>query len=183
MKKPPTPAQLAKRNAAFQRLSPIAKRRAIGRDVLERLATKQLCPEHNGYVQLDTYVVQDLQQQVDAGRKCYCCAVGGAAIALAHFEDKMKTDSYGKLELCFGANTERSRLTEILGAELMALIESAYEGYVKHNGRGLDTERNLLSDSQVSDAIDFYCRYRLPRNRFKAIWSQIASTGTFDPSL
>lgn len=160
-------------NAAFQALSPGEKRRAVAQDVLERLARKQLIPERGWWVQTrcgdwNVDAGADLQSFLnDANVTCTVCAIGGAIVALAHFEDAISVG-----EACF--KNVQHRLFGLLGEEQTRLMECAFEeGGGDNLAAGLDLRY---------EAVSFGLRYPDAKDRFTAIWTAIANhpEGLFD---
>lgn len=182
-----TPAQLAKRAVSFNRLGPIAKRRTLARDVLARLKAGQIDPEHYGYCNprgdWDHIKETDLRTLVDGGTSCEVCALGGAVVSLAHFEDNIRTNDLGRVQLHCDTKAQ-FRIIEVLGTELAGLIELTYEGYDDHLSsiNGLVSTRVNLTAAQKEAGRKFYKRFKSPKTLFKAIWTQVAKTGTFDPA-
>lgn len=157
------------------------KRKAIARDVLARLETNQLRPAHQGYVITD-HADSDLQSLVNQGEKCTVCALGGAVVSIAHFEDKIKTNTGGRVPVSSSLEqiSIQKRLRQIFGDELVELIECAYEGTYSST-YGLHT--GILTYDEIQAALRFNTSFGSENTQlFKAIWLQIAATGTFDPS-
>ncbi len=192
--RPPTAAQLAKRNEAFQKLTPAQKAVAIAKDVLERLKTKQIKAETGIWVQVaevakanrrtDWFeenvtlkslgLSKDLQTLVDQKVQCECCALGGAICSLAHFEDRVDLDRSGDTAL----GRKEGRLKKIFGKNL-ALIEHAFEC-----GDGYFTGESSFDEysEEAKRAADFGNRYRSDSARMKAIFTNIIkNNGQFVP--
>ncbi len=168
-----TPPDFAAINAAFQALSPAEKRRAIARDVLERLERGQLKPQRGNWViarrgLLDVDNDADLQSVLaESDVVCQVCAIGGAICAMAHFEDALThRNAHFK--------AVSSRLFDLLGEEQTRLMECAFEqGWGEYLARDLE-----LHD----EAVHFGNRYPDAIQRFLAIWTAIAEhpEGLFD---
>ncbi len=165
----------------FSRLSAVAKRKAVARDVLQRLKLRQLWPQSGNYVvpsrvPFERHPNTDLQGLVNEGVPCQVCALGGAIVTLAAIEDKIRTDDTGKV---YPSNdsTLRKRVAQLLGERQMQLIEAAFEGQ-SHSNFGIQT--GLCHAAAVQGKISaFYNRYPDSAKRFKAIWTKMARTGAF----
>ncbi len=168
----------------FADMSPLQKRKAIARDALARLASRQLKPKKGNWVTLhqdvlpmeDGSLVTDLQKLLKLKKPCEACALGGAICGLARFEDKIdvKQACPNTFEASFNRNAETSnRLQAIFGRGQLVLMEAAFENF-----GGWYRKYDVPDPAKV----EAFCkRYKSYRGRFKAIFTQIAKTGEFNP--
>ncbi len=159
--------------AKWAKMSATAKRVAIAKDAIFRVKSEQIEPESGSWVWTNAPERWDLdmQQLLAQGETCNACALGGAVCALAHFEDKLRYGDTG-----FDGETE-DRLNDIFGAQNLRLIECAFE-----LGNGAFDDSDIDDEKAMGRAIAFGKRYRSERNRFIAIWTNVAKhKGVFKP--
>ncbi len=156
----------AVRTPQWSTMTPLQRRKAVAKDVLFRLKAGQLEAQSMTYVYAHTgNAGDDLQTYLQKGKKCTVCAIGGAICAVAGFEDRIKLDSS---QQAYSFNIHE-RIRKVLGLELAARVEQAFEGWNKEGERG-------FGDSAGNR---FFCRYPDDNDRLRAIYTQIAKTGTF----
>ncbi len=208
MKKPskalPTEADLKARNAAFGKLSKANQRVAIAKDILSRISTKQLVGESGVWVNvpsapeykrdvcgniLNYDAIVDLQEQLNKGVSCECCALGAAMCGLAFYEDKIKVEN----QRSDYEDEVEKRLRQIFGKKQLELIETAFElgsgalaeDVYEEDGEGdekLDDSGDPIVKPRYRAAVAFGERYLDDNKRLKAIWSNVLENGgTFKP--
>lgn len=151
----------------------------IAKDVLARIASGQVTAADGGYVNFKDINPEtlDLQKLLAQGEKCEACALGAAVLGIAHFEDKISLKKYACYHIVSMTEIE-TRLVDLLGREQLELIEHAYEGHsMGHFGR------EVLRLNQMHQCRDFVYKNPGRHHRLVAIWTQLAETGIFDPSL
>ncbi len=180
--------------AAFAKLSPINQRKAIAKDVLMRLDAAQLTPAAkvwvNTFKRHDELESRDLQEVLTRGESCMVCALGGAICGLASIEDKVELKqkvswlgfTLPESEAVLGSKSSslHRRLTRIFGNKQLALMENAFEDM-----EGALTIHDYITKDPVEanktvDKVSYFVsRYPKAKDRFKAIWTQVAKTGEF----
>lgn len=178
-----TTKRVATKRLPFSRLTAKQKRIAIAEDVLLRLDARQLDPVQGVYVKFKstTEITQgeNLKSRLKSpGLTCVCCAIGAAVVALAAKENRMELmESYhiNQIHISNIRQTDQAkeRARAALGAKLNHVIEASYEGwnYVKS-----------LTPWGSYDTRDFYLHHPNNVDRLRAIYTQVARTGTFDPT-
>lgn len=185
-----TPIDTAALNAAFQALSPAEKRRAIARDVLERLAVGRLIPSPGSWVVFRSFGAEtDLQAALHDPNEapCYCCALGAAACGVAHFEDALKLSQHHPLVRELEVDAFRDRLIELFGLHQIGMIERVFEG----SGAAFLNRLSIAVplDEQMTHEEEKACyelRWALDGAHayLKAIWADVAADpeGLFNPT-
>lgn len=159
----------------FAKLTPIMKRLAVAEDVLARLKTAQYVPTKAYYLN-GTLKNADVQERVLKGKRCSCCALGAGICSLAGFENDVRTTDDGGLVIEQG-NPLYSRLKALLGEQSMLMMEVAYEQTAE-----LGLSKNELSWNECQDSLAFGKRYRNPKSRLRAIWTNVLTYGEFNPT-
>ncbi len=185
-----TPPDYAAINAAFQALSPAEKRRAIAQDVLARVATNQLVPKPQMWVNvlhanLPRGEKADLQRMLFERPEVICevCAIGAAICGLAALEDRITAEGNS-----MGAGVGLNHVFDNQAPDLLARLDALF-GYeqVRTIERAFERDKaDLFADDcpdQLLDEADtFYRRNPDDRARFLAIWTAILNhpEGLFD---
>lgn len=135
------------------------KRMAIAKDVLMRLDKKQYIPTPMLYAHLNKG--GDVQKSLrSSSTVCRVCAIGAIICSLAAKEDRIKAvSSVDSDTYIVPKHMVIARIRQIFGNQLTNTIESAFEVWIPHS----------MSDD--------------PTERLRTIFTQIANTGTFEPSL
>ena len=138
--------------AKWQSASDAQKRMLIAQDIIDRLQTKQMTPNH-GWGQLKpNYDTDSAQEAFLAGARCECCALGGIALSVIGFDNNatlVKENGervwYNTISLFNRTvpyylfrgtddrreiremNTLNNKLHDLFGADQLRLIEWCYE--------------------------------------------------------
>ncbi len=188
------PRSVKVRNARFDALSPVLKRKAIALDALTRLKSRQLKPTRGKWVSIpvgrrkDVHGHEELRSLLDRHAKpltCRACALGAAIMGLAAWKNEMKVNSrnwsFGETEesvgIGFFQDDVSDRLVAIFGVAQLALIENTFE----RGGGALATTD--LTSAELNSAFDFSIRYPKHSALFKAIFTSILNhpEGLFVP--
>ncbi len=168
----------------FATLSPADKRRAIARDVLERLRNHRIRPATGNWLMICTATEETNLQTLLADPEtpaCVVCALGGAVVGMAALENTIYTRRGSRdyapatQELDLGMDTALShRLLDLFGLHQLVLIETCFE----HDGSAfcqrIARQECPLSDEERYAAERFVRLYRAePSQRFRLIWEAI----------
>ncbi len=185
------PRSIKVRNARFDALSPVLKRKAIALDALTRLKSRQLKPTRGKWVSIpvgrrkDVHGHEELRTLLERRAKpltCRACALGAAIMGLAAWKNEMKVNSrdwsFGETEESVGIGFRDDdvsiRLEAIFSVPQLQLIENAFE-----RGHGsLD-----IPETKLSGVTNYAARYPKDRDLFKAIFTSILNhpEGLFVP--
>jgi hypothetical protein len=198
-------ATIAKRNAAFEKLSPEKKRVQIAKDVLKALDTKAFLPRNGAFVigadgalgaipLIERDTPQDLQVcEAAAFDQCRVCALGGLFVTAVQRADKLTVRELRKLEgyersynladplVGLSDDSVVPYLERFFDKGQLFLIEAAFEG-----GRGwasaYDVDVFDLKEDDYFKAKAFCGDLKTPAGRMRRIMNNIiANNGTFVP--
>lgn len=188
-----TAEAIAKRNAAFAKLDPAAKRVVVAKDVLAALNAKRITAKHNTYGQffLDYNlpyetrigaIASDAQQLLLQGQiDCTVCAIGAIFTCAVERINKLTFDEMRSM----GKKRMAGYMAEFFSAEQLDLIECAFERTAEHVKSKRYVTRNPLVDTTADDELRRACAFDAPyaaEPRMRAIMTNIiANKGTFIP--
>lgn len=176
----------------FKKLPRRKQRLLIAKDVLKRLATKQLKPQQSVWVvpTADAKIGGSLQEYVKAKKPCQVCALGGIMASFAGFANAMnfRTNGWGDPVVWFQGQGIRNRLTKIFGGAQLRNIEAAFEKgnglfrYDRFPGAKIDEKTWQITSPEIEKIKKFSRRYKSAKGRFRAIFQNIVKNkGEFVP--
>jgi hypothetical protein len=192
--------RLPRLTTPFSRLPRLERAKLVAKDVLARYRAAQLTLKPGVLIEvttnlrddrLDNSSLIDLQARLKAGRPCSVCALGAAACGIAAFDNHITlqlNSAWGPATRAqAGIESESAsypRLRRLFGKQTMKIIECAFENgkaVFGYNGTDDDTFRCHFTASQVARIKAFVAKRPTHKERFEAIFKQIARTGTFVP--
>lgn len=175
------------RNAAFERMSPADKRRALARDALAWVEAGALVPTRGRYLEptdFDKYrIVSDLRANpyhklrdkelcdIVLGQ-CNACAIGALFVAKVATVDRCTVGHWANE--CF---VEADQLTDYFSQNQLALIECAFEGMAR------GPYKCILRQPQIEACVAFHCEHVDQEACMRAILQRIIDDrdGEFHP--
>jgi hypothetical protein len=199
--RPPTPAALkkirehiAKRNEAFEAMTPEKKRVTVAKDVLKQLDTGRLKAKHGTFLQLNGNVDaifkaqdegEDLAVALTQVPTCTACALGALFSCTVERADEYGSDirfSYG-LDFKSGGG---KYLLQFFDSAQLALIEYAFErgtGYMDEGDGWMAGRASFyLTSDQRNSGLAFAKGVKGTKRMRLIMENIIANKGTFDPS-
>lgn len=178
--------------ARFNRLSKRAQRIAIAKDVLARLATKQLKPVSGAFVVIDPAKAQSksLQVYVNEGQKCEVCALGAAMCSFAGVANKIdierpewKSGDYD--DRVYFTSRTANRLKRSFPMRSLVAMELAFEN--GHGAYAFSVEEAVFARyvgtpaPLVARIKTFIAKHPNQNRRLKAIYQNVVEHGDFNP--
>ncbi len=176
--------------ARFNRLSKRAQRVAIAKDVLARLATKQLTPVSGAFVLIDPdkAKVRSLQVYVNEGQKCEVCALGAAMCAVAGVANKINLNTDGDTfgyRVDFTSSGAYARLKRSFSPHSLVAMELAFEdgeGAYAYSAEERCFNTYAGTTPEMAARIKaFVAKHPNQRKRLGAIYRNVAKHGDFTP--
>lgn len=165
-----TKAELAKRNAEFNALTPMKKRVAVAKDVLLQIKVGKFVPG-SGYGDLIGTDMESAGGNIQTliqknGVYCVGCAKAAAVIAKARLGNNL----YG-----FVGEHVDEPVDDIFGKELASLLEAMYEGWSGFKylgGRKIGRDERVALKRYEKSLPD---RFNYPTARMTAIYQNIVT--------